>query len=83
MKPLTPIEENTQEEKQISTMRVRERREEKQESWQGMMTPVKMLLVYDWPTALDATERSSRVKTGSLSLGLEFKRTADEVVSVV
>lgn len=48
MKPLTPIEENTQEEKQISTMRVRERREEKQESWQGMMTPVKMLLVYDW-----------------------------------
>lgn len=49
------------------------------------MNPVKKtkLLFYEWSTMSDATEASNRTKIGRMSLDIEFRRTTDEVVSVV
>lgn len=49
------------------------------------MNPVKKtkLLFYEWSTMSDATEASNRMKIGRMSLDIEFRRTTDEVVSVV
>lgn len=47
------------------------------------MNSIKMLLFYEWSTVSDATEISSKIKTGNMSLDYKFRRTTDEVVSVV
>lgn len=47
------------------------------------MNPIKTLLFYEWSTVSSATEMSSRIKIGSMSLDLEFRRTTDSIVSIV
>lgn len=82
-KPLTKIAKIYKRRNRFQPWEIRRGRGEPAGNNESSKKKKKKLLFYEWSTVSEATEVSNRMKIGRMSLDIEFRRTTDEVVSVV